>query len=57
MIFFQEPCPFCGSINEPIFVHGHYQCQNCGQNVMPCCEGNDASDQEDSSNQQEKPGN
>jgi hypothetical protein len=35
----QAPCPFCGQFAGYVFVHGHYQCNNCGQNVMPCCEG------------------
>ncbi len=34
-----EPCPFCGQFAGYVFVHGHYQCLNCGQNVVPCCEG------------------
>lgn len=35
----QVPCPFCGQFAGYVFVHGHYQCANCGQNVVPCCEG------------------
>jgi len=35
----QEPCPFCASVRGQVFVHGHYQCVDCGQNVTPCCEG------------------
>lgn len=35
----QAPCPFCGQFAGYVFVHGHYQCANCGQNVIPCCEG------------------
>lgn len=35
----QQPCPFCGQLAGYVFVHGHYQCASCGQNVIPCCDG------------------
>lgn len=28
----------CGYRGPLIWVHGHYQCPSCGQNVLPCCE-------------------
>ncbi len=32
-------CPYCGSPNGFVYVHGHYQCKVCHQNVLPCCGG------------------
>ena len=34
-----EQCPYCGSRFGFVYVHGHYQCKVCHQNVMPCCGG------------------
>jgi hypothetical protein len=36
-------CPFCRSIKEPVRVHGHEQCPDCGINILPCCDGGDVS--------------
>ncbi len=35
-------CPFCNQPAHPIDVHGHVQCSRCGQNVDPCCGGEQA---------------
>ena len=35
----QNRCNYCGMITVPVRVHGHEQCNNCGINVEPCCEG------------------
>jgi predicted nucleic acid-binding Zn ribbon protein len=33
-------CDKCGSLEPPIFVHGHYQCQNCRCITDgDCCQG------------------
>jgi len=32
-------CGWCKEAIEPIEVHGHYQCTNCGKNVDECCQG------------------
>ena len=37
-------CPYCGSSYEFVYVHGHYQCKVCHQNVMPCCGGEQETD-------------
>ncbi len=34
-----QQCAFCGTVVQLIFIHGHYQCPVCGNNVLPCCEG------------------
>ncbi|MGE4158415.1 MAG: hypothetical protein AB7F75_04890 [Planctomycetota bacterium] len=39
-----HPCPLCRSTLEPVFVHGHYQCATCKQNIIPCCNGDMADD-------------
>ncbi len=39
MQFGFETCPYCGSIVGFVYVHGHYQCKQCNQNVLPCCGG------------------
>lgn len=39
MQFGFEQCPYCGSTAGFVYVHGHYQCRVCNQNVMPCCGG------------------
>lgn len=38
----QWRCPFCHQTAHPIDVHGHVQCSRCGQNVDPCCGGEQA---------------
>jgi len=37
MQFGFEICPYCNSSAGFDYVHGHYQCKVCKQNVMPCC--------------------
>ena len=34
-------CPGCGSIKEPIYIHGHYICPVCHQipEFGDCCQG------------------
>lgn len=39
MQFGFQQCPYCGSTRGFVYVHGHYQCNTCKQNVMPCCGG------------------
>lgn len=41
-------CLVCGQIVKLVFVHSHYQCPACGNNVLPCCEGenNDCDEEE-----------
>lgn len=39
MQFGFEICPYCNSPAGFDYVHGHYQCKVCKQNVMPCCGG------------------
>ena len=39
MQFGFEQCPYCNSTQGFDYVHGHYQCKVCKQNVMPCCGG------------------
>ena len=39
MQFGFEQCPYCGSVKGFVYVHGHYQCSTCNNNVMPCCGG------------------
>jgi hypothetical protein len=39
MQFGFEQCPYCGNVSGFIYIHGHYQCKRCHQNVMPCCGG------------------
>jgi hypothetical protein len=35
-----EPrCPYCGSTQGLIWVHGHGQCAHCGVNTQECCQG------------------
>ena len=34
-----EFCPMCRSAKGSVFVHGHYQCLDCKQNIYPCCSG------------------
>ncbi len=36
-----NPCPRCGVVAEPIFVHGHTICPNCHQipEFGDCCQG------------------
>ena len=39
-----ERCPFCGQPSRMIWVRAHYQCDACGQVVVPCCNGETALD-------------
>lgn len=39
MQFGFEQCPYCGNISGFVYIHSHYQCKRCHQNVMPCCGG------------------
>ena len=32
-------CDFCGHLSPMVFVHGHYQCTQCYQVCITCCEG------------------
>lgn len=34
-----QPCPMCGSTEQPVYVHGHSQCATCKINIDPCCGG------------------
>ncbi|MEN9511272.1 MAG: hypothetical protein RLZZ370_1091 [Bacteroidota bacterium] len=34
-----QRCLYCAYEGVLIFVHGHYQCQNCRSNIIPCCDG------------------
>lgn len=44
MQFGFQHCPYCGSTKGFVYVHGHYQCNTCKQNVMPCCGGEQATE-------------
>ena len=35
----KERCSLCHQECVPIDVHGHTQCDRCGQNYNPCCQG------------------
>lgn len=39
MQFGFDRCPYCGNDKGFVYVHGHYQCTRCNNNVMPCCGG------------------
>ncbi|MCU0423247.1 MAG: hypothetical protein MUC81_10590 [Bacteroidia bacterium] len=45
MQFGFDICPYCGNTSGFVYVHGHYQCKRCCQNVMPCCSGEQAPEQ------------
>lgn len=32
-----QVCPFCQSLVEFVWVHGHYQCPKCKNVVVSCC--------------------
>jgi len=34
-----QRCGYCGFWGEMVFVHSHYQCPHCKNNILPCCEG------------------
>ena len=34
-----EQCTICHQETVPVEVHGHIQCDKCGQNYSPCCQG------------------
>ena len=38
----EEICSICNKVTIPVEVHGHIQCNNCGQNYSPCCQGETA---------------
>jgi len=39
-----QHCGYCGFHGAMVFVHSHYQCPVCHNNIMPCCEGEFADD-------------
>jgi hypothetical protein len=39
-----QHCGYCGFHGPMVFVHSHYQCPVCHNNIMPCCEGEFADD-------------
>lgn len=36
-----ERCPYCGRPWQLVWVHGHGQCAHCGNNIEPCCQGDE----------------
>jgi hypothetical protein len=32
-------CPICNRNTQQVDVHGHTQCTVCGNNIGPCCQG------------------
>lgn len=54
MQFGFQQCPYCGSAQGFVYVHGHYQCHVCKQNVMPCCGGEQQQDEKPLSTVQEE---
>ena len=38
----KQLCSFCHREHEAVYVHGHYQCTNCKQVIVPCCNGETA---------------
>ena len=35
-----DHCPYCQAPpSYRVEVHGHVQCQRCGVNIQPCCDG------------------
>lgn len=32
-------CPICNRPTQQVDVHGHTQCLACGNNIGPCCQG------------------
>jgi len=61
MQFGFEQCPYCGSTKGFVYIHGHYQCKVCHNNVIPCCGGEQEENLPDSDPDKEKdkntPGN
>jgi hypothetical protein len=53
MQFGFEQCPYCGFQGGFIYIHGHYQCKRCHQNVMPCCSGEQENDVKNDEDNQE----
>gem|GEM_PF-4764551 len=49
-------CGYCGYFGEMVFVHSHYQCPRCKNNIAPCCEGEnmEESNDEDTGNSTQK---
>ena len=37
-----EICSICNMMTTPVEIHGHIQCDQCGQNYSPCCQGETA---------------
>ena len=37
-------CPWCGYPTPCNYVHGHVQCVACKKNIDPCCEGEQAAE-------------
>lgn len=54
MQFGFQQCPYCGSTKGFVYVHGHYQCQVCSQNVMPCCGGEQETADEETGREHEE---
>jgi hypothetical protein len=40
-------CGYCGYYGEMVFVHSHYQCPRCKNNIAPCCEGENTNESDD----------
>ena len=38
------PCPWCGSTQGTVRVHGHGQCATCKTIIEPCCSGDNTND-------------
>ena len=38
-MFSDKGCQWCGHDGQKVFVHGHYQCSNCGKVTDDCCSG------------------
>ena len=34
-----DPCPWCGTRGQLLWIRSHVQCGACGQVVESCCEG------------------
>lgn len=41
----QTTCLFCGNIINLVYVHGHFQCPVCKTNALPCCDGDNCTNQ------------
>lgn len=47
-------CGYCGYYGEMVFVHSHYQCPRCKNNIAPCCEGENFVEEEEDLDEQNK---